>query len=58
MEMSKTPKNLFEHESKRKKPKRETTIKMGTEGQERCYTERRKEDHGKRLSGMWEDKQM
>jgi hypothetical protein len=31
---------------------------MGTEGQERCYTERRKEDHGKRLSGMWEDKQM
>lgn len=36
------PKEDFEHESKRKMSKREMEIKMGTTGQGKCYTERRK----------------
>jgi hypothetical protein len=32
------PKKGFEHESKRKMPKRETEIKMGTTGYERRHT--------------------
>jgi hypothetical protein len=39
----------FEHESKRKTAKRETKIKMGTKGEERCHTKGRTEGHGKKM---------